>query len=467
MEDVFRNYTFVEDEDGGEKKIRVVALPVIAADLLKRTGGWPRVCSDRLFVPSLHDPMAPEWLKTTDELFSWIRHHMLLQWSRNRDMVTMGQLLVGLPRYVPHVTHVDPWPHEPPLEDVWCPWRSPTAYASNGSHARALLEGFLPETPADAALIAAMLLTVMWNAKSPGQTPFFVITCRGEEPQGSGKSTIPEVIGALVGEHVQVKLGRHNDPIHKQLLSDVNFTRRLALLDNCTGALHSPELAEEITAFRIHGRAAYGRQASRLNTLVWAATTNDLHLSSDLASRAVVVAITRPAKALDFKKDKLAYVEAHRDKIISDLLAVLRTPAPLLDDTEGFRFQDWATSVLARTSLLDRDPVDVMHEIRIRRLDADLEGAGLATFMGELRRIVDAEHTEYLTLPKLHDAWNSSHGSRLGKVQVAREVRNLIRAGALFGIHEVTMNGYPRWRVDVPGRKYRKRRVIRHIPTEE
>jgi hypothetical protein len=158
------------------------------------------------------------------------------------------------------------------------------------------------------------------------------------------------------------------EDIKKRFLSKGGRTLRTGFLDNIkTHRFSWGEFESLVTADTISGWLLYAGEGRRPNTITWFITLNGASLSTDLAQRCVIIKIGEPKYSGEWESDIDAYIDAHREAIISDCIgALMAEPATLA------KFSRWATWERAVLSRLP-EPSEVQAVILERQATADVE----------------------------------------------------------------------------------------------
>lgn len=241
-------------------------------------------------------------------------------------------------------------PHMPPMPGHYYAWRPNTKYQPNGSRLAGLLKFFAnAKTPEHLALIAAACITPAWGGTANvryGCRPLIVLTAAD---QGSGKTTIAQIIADLWGGWLPVALSqRAEDEFIQRALSPGGLLTRVAIIDNVLGTLKSGAIEGWITEKYIRGKRLYQGDASRPNDLTWLVTLNNARLSRDMSERAFFIELTKPEKRANWSKDVATYCSQYGAEIVLDCLAILATPLPQPSLGLSDRWALWAEEVLAR-----------------------------------------------------------------------------------------------------------------------
>ena len=254
-------------------------------------------------------------------------------------------------------------PHYPPMPETYYACRD--YQPGDGSALRGLLDRLTPATDIDRDLIQAALMTP-FSGIAPGSRPVFLFTA--DQGRGRGKSTVAKKIIRIAGGAPDVGKDDKMEDIKKRFLSKGGRTLRTGFLDNIkTHRFSWGEFESLVTADTISGWLLYAGEGRRPNTLTWFITLNGASLSTDLAQRCVIIKIGEPKYSGEWESDIDAYIDAHREAIVSDCIgALMAEPAPLA------RFSRWATWEAAVLSRLP-EPSDAQQVILERQGAADVE----------------------------------------------------------------------------------------------
>jgi hypothetical protein len=310
--------------------------------------GFPRRCGERLFD---HDRETGEIVIIQDEtgFDSWAR----LKSKRNVDFARLdGRFATTKLLYRSMITdaqaydtisHVPGVPRQskvyyahPPLPDPSPDHRYLAEFAAH----------FQPATDADATLLRAFIAAPLWY-RDRIPRPLWIID--SEHGQGTGKSTLVEMIGSLYGPIFSVspkELAYDPGKVYKRLVTAEGRAHRMFLLDNVTGEFKSPELAYLITASSINALAPYGRNEERRpNDLTYAITSNSANVDSDLAKRSWLIHIARGGWNASWKSGLLTYMDKYKWHIMADLVDVMQSHVQL-EVEPGTRFPEFECEVL-------------------------------------------------------------------------------------------------------------------------
>lgn len=404
-----RNSYIVPAENGGTGTRVRMPLNEIVDSLRRVSDGWPKRVGPNLFAkptPS-RDPTAipsPLWLESVSDLFAWINHSAeqtggYVDWGKATDNVTKQEFMAHLSHNVEEkkdVTGIPHYPSVPEFEYLHPPLPSVARNANGESAFDRLLDMFEPATNADADLLRAFFLTLVWGGP-PGKRPMFVFEASSDERkpgQGAGKTTIVETAGQLIGGSYPVEMRGDvtSDELMPQLLSKVVRQMRLVFFDNVKGSRVSSQVIESlITASSISGKQFYVASGSRPNYVTWALTSNQPSLSKDLAKRSIPIRIN-PATFDPSWNDRIAeLVTVHRWEILAGMIEELKCD-PIVDLLPGEwgRWAKWEQGVLCKVCD-PRNHTAILQE-RVDSLDDDVHVAELVTntiaaFIAETRGI--------------------------------------------------------------------------------
>ncbi len=358
-QDPLKNYleSWETDEKTGKDKPVFTPRPAneILRDLDTRLLGAPYRIGSIMFDRD-RDTKDIKYIKDANALFAWISmktgHNT--DWKKIDGTITKGEFFEAVFSRCDIYESISNVLDFPPRKDVYY-LRSelPPPHPEHG-HLHALLDMFGPDTNEDRALLTVLFCAPMfyrWGVSRPA----WCIDSR--DGQGSGKTTIPEVLAALyggqtaAGEVVMVpyrSLGRGMDEIIKRLVSATGRQKRILLLDNIQGAFDSPELAEMITSRSISGKAPYGRgEESRPNNLTFIMTMNTATLGRDMAERSLFIHLKKLQYDAEWKSKVYGMLANNGPNIISDIQDILNS-GPSFSLPAMTRFPEFEKEVIQK-----------------------------------------------------------------------------------------------------------------------
>lgn len=358
------NWKLVKDFGKNGKPIEVPAprlLVDIAADVLDRFGGYPRMLGMELFY----------FDEQTNEVMSIPRPAVLSAWIQTKGKcgvsfrrgvgyVTMEELHAHLCAYAHRYELASKSPYWPRRDDVFelcgrLPDPNPDASAF-----WELLDFMCPATEYDRHLMAAAFMAPMYYSEYASRPAWCIDTV---DAQGSGKSTVAKIIARLYGcNAIDVDfatLRRDEAAFKKRIISAEGRQSRIALIDNVTGdTVASASLAKFVTCDGFSERCAYGRgEDYRKNDLNWLVTVNGATFDADMASRCYTLKVRKPDCPLPFwEEDVFRFIHDNRPQILADMIFMLERSAA------GPREEAW-----------------VRHESRFARFDSIVLAAACGT----------------------------------------------------------------------------------------
>ncbi len=333
---ILRNFE-IDPVDGKSKRAR--GLPDIAAEVREKTGDWPRLCNSSLFAPGadrLH------YLTKEATFSAWLQSQFDLQWSTTVNGLkapSLSELREALGSTAERYEGASDLPHEPPIPGFY--YSAPVPLPGTGEALGAFMRLFNPDSGLDRDLLLTALLTPLWGG-APGTRPAFVLTsCHGK---GVGKTATAWALSEPWGGYISMRQRESSRDLTDRLLTDGADRYRIIYIDNAKGRLDSGNIEGLITAPAINGRKMYLGDARRPNYLTWLLSANDTSLSSDLASRAVVIEIGPRQHERDFFAEVRAFLDANAAALLADCIAALR--GPRYDCGPPGRFGSWQREVL-------------------------------------------------------------------------------------------------------------------------
>ena len=430
---------FVENDKG---KIKPVSVPipwnqVMDRIIAKTQGNLARV--DNLMFAKPPEPGGEiHYLENHAAFFGilGVSNRTTIDWTNVQKSMKREEAFSTIKLRLNKYRGIETAPHHPVMPNLY--YNHPILPEPDNQAVSDLLDCFCPETSEDRAFILSMFLTALWGG-GEGQRPAFVVASK--DGRGSGKSTVGEMIAAVLGQpFISGGTKQSIEDLKTRILSPEGLTSRVVIFDNETGRVSCGELAGLITSPLISGRRLYEGEGRRPNNLLWIITLNTPSLDSDLASRSIPVSVKKPTYSPDWKTETLALVESHRWGIISALIAMLKTDTPRLDTVT--RWGAWENEVLSKIGsfcpdipklqsiILDRQRAfdDEADEIQLIR-DGFIEAIKLAD--------VDAEMFPcFFKNSHASDIYNSVTGARVRKNTALRDIKNLIRMGAISELKE-------------------------------
>jgi hypothetical protein len=360
----------------------------IDAQLAAIAPDWPKRVGEHLFVRDRQG--GPEYLDTVTALFSWLDERAATDWAEGPTMISQGRYLSHLIRVAERFDGIEIMPHEPPIPNLYYMTPDlPSPSESTGSLDR-FVEFFCPETELDRQLIKALIMTPSWGGPNGGRPAFLITSPEGAKQKGTGrgKSTLVQRVAELHGGAVTVDHGTSIEALKTRLLSPAAATRRILMLDNIkTHKLSWGDLEGLITDDMISGRENYVGEGRRPNTFTTVLTLNGARLSTDFSRRVVTILMGKPIARSSWEAEVAQFLTERRWHILSDIRAILASPAPAL--SSRLDFAPWESAVLAHL----HKPEECQQLILDRRskIDADLDerASFIATFV---QRLTDRGH---------------------------------------------------------------------------
>jgi hypothetical protein len=348
----FSNFRW-KRKDGGEDAVKEpLRVEDLARSLEAICPGWPKRVDDRLFWETpRHEPL---YLDSSARLFAWIDARAQVDWTKGvGKFIPQERFYEHLRMTAEPFGSIEVLPHHPPMPGAYymLPQLPPA-----GRRLRRFLGFFCPETPEDAELILAMILTPLWGGPA-GRRPAFLVTGPDDDPKqgrGTGKTTLVDVLAdEVLNGFVDVSPTDQIADVKTRLLSDAGRQIRIARLDNVKTLKFSwADLEGLITSPEISGKQLYQGEGRRPNTLAWLITLNGASLSADMAQRVVVIKLRRPDYRAEWEEEVRAFAREHRWGIIADAVELLRTPTPPAPTRT--RWGAWEREVLSKTAMPDR-----------------------------------------------------------------------------------------------------------------
>lgn len=340
-----RNYFELEVKD---KIISMPRIPnEIVADVLKQIPDLFMVDGQ---INCLDENDKPKALLTLSALESYLgKRNILFDFKSKAGIFSPDAIFISISDALPKYERVSQYPLYPAVGGVLVP--RPVSACATGA-LRQLVELFCPATEQDRILIMAMFATPAWSVGN-GLRPLFVIAGNEELERGQaiGKSTLAEMIGELY----QVQPIRLTTKLNAEKMEERITKFRaspIVLFDNVKSSNWSSEEVESwITSPVFQGRQNFVGPLMFPNHFTYIATLNDPAVSADLASRAVVIRLNRPADNSMWRSEVTQFINDRRADLFADIGYYITREAERKPPVT--RFPQWELSILNKMSDFD------------------------------------------------------------------------------------------------------------------
>jgi hypothetical protein len=286
------------------------------------------------------------------------------------------------------------------------------------------------ETPHDAALIKAMFLTPAWGGYYGERAAFAILA----PDRGCGKSALAQAVGLLYGRMISVDLTRDaEEHLATRLLSAEGMVSRLVLLDNLKRSANSSVIEHLISDHWISGQRLYHGEGRRPNTLTWILTGNGLRLSKDMARRCFLVRVKQPAYSANWQGEMSAYINAHREEILADIVATLAAPL-WLEEVQGESKSAWTNQVLGRVCASQQELAECLAMTRQRRMEQDDDTEEASLISDALREAAREIPGGELAATRCAEVVSRALGRELSVQRAGHLLASHIEAGRLAGV---------------------------------
>lgn len=216
-----------------------------------------------------------------------------------------------------------------------------------------LLGDFPFANVASKANAIAFLITCAAFDSFEGLAPIFVVDAN---QMGTGKTFLVEVVHTVAsGRTATATPPDRDEEFRKRITSDLIAGRTLLAIENLSGALKSPVLAQLATSPSWSDRVlGVSRTVDLDNRLVISATGNNVELAGDLARRCVFITLEareHQAWQHQYRNPKLlGWVHNHRSELLGAILTLVRAwhaegrPQPSDSPMLG-SYQSWASTM--------------------------------------------------------------------------------------------------------------------------
>lgn len=258
-------------------------------------------------------------------------------------------------------------------------YRTPAPPPGDGAALDTLVGFFAPDGPTDAVLLRALFVTQVWGGPG-GARPVLLIRGPASDPggggRGVGKSSVGDLAARLVGGSVELGTGDKIEKLKERLLSPASVGLRVVRWDNIkTDRVSNSDFEGLVTASMISGKRMYVGEGRRPNLFTYILTMNGGELSKDIAQRAMVLRLRRHVDQPGWQANVEAFIDANRNAIFADAVAVFDRAAVPTAGTAHTRWARWEAGVLAGC---------VGDSAELRRVGADLSAR---------QRVDDADDT--------------------------------------------------------------------------
>lgn len=466
----FSNYTETVERRNGKDHTYYLAKPIreVRANLLARTGNWPRQIGSTLFVFQADKGDGNQRYLTFTKppaLFAWIRENLTPQWksgnggaqdSNGTNYVTMEQLYQSLHAHATHYEGISRAPHWPERQDQFYDYGGDLPPPSDGHRAFwQMIDFFCLADETYRLLAAAFFAAPMYYQTSatgtagempqPLPRPLWIVDT--VDAQGSGKSTLVKMNALLYGSAVldvtMSQLSRNPDEVLKRILSVEGRQKRLFLIDNVTGTIKDGTLAAWVTSATLSGRASYGHgDETRANDFTWAITVNGAEIDTDTATRAYTVKVRKrdeeyhSATGLKWEADVTRHITMNRRQLFADIIDMLDHAKRRESDS---RFPDFDATVLSAVCSTDEEFAACRARIEADATGANVDAELAAEFTEAVKNYLEALRTEYAVTeydPNLPTLLTNAVVKKIldgttGKLheQSIKQVRTLLKCG--------------------------------------
>lgn len=425
-----RNFKLVPSKSNNPEKVwdkEPLAVPEIAANLLKITDGWPKACDGVLFVKGEDGEIRR--LIESNGLFGWIGKKSPAEFSGGEGLVNKKEFFCELPHHVESFIDTEEWPHFPPRPNYYY---SRTYSPGEGTFLNQFLDFFSPATVFDRQLIIAFIATTFWGG-SPGRRVAFGID--SVSGTGAGKSELAKRVSGLTGGCYEFDAADiKEETIRKALMNGQRH--RVALLDNIKeSCLSSATVESLITSSAVGGHRLNVGYGSRPNTITWVMTMNGMSLSRDLAQRTVVIKLSEPKRSGTWDDDVDRFIAEHRDDVIADVAGFFARQGVTLE--RFTRWASWEREILAK---LDNPPaLQKIIDSRAGEADEDKKTASSFREYAE-ERLRDLgydtdDNVIHIPTQVATDWLMESSGKEFSKRSANAAIKNLIDGGSLRNIN--------------------------------
>ena len=201
---------------------------------------------------------------------------------------------------------------------------------------------------------------------SMGRSPMVVVTA---DNLSCGKTTLVDTIARIYGSPpVSMPLGEKEWFMARRLLSQTSAKSRIISIDNVKSPADNAYLEKLITDTHISGENNRRRNVESVNKYTFFMTCNLPSLSRDVAQRAMVIHLKKPAYSGGWKEALEEYIDGHRLEILGEIDALLGEPGNL-ELQYGGRFPQYYKKVLFKV-FDSQEALDELQKVQEERMDA-------------------------------------------------------------------------------------------------
>jgi hypothetical protein len=340
----------VSEEGKGKKVEKPSKVSEMMMDVKKRFLGFPRkIGGGRLFD---HDRETDQinYIDGKSELISWIaaKSKQSVFWSSIGGTLSKDEFYSAVCQHAIRYESISQVPDYPLRDDVYYMFKELPLPDQEHSYFNKLLSFFCLHDESSKMLLRAMFAAPI-VFRHGVHRPVWVID--STDGQGTGKSTIVELLALLYGcepiTTTKLEMENNYQEIIKRLLSTTGRNSRIFLLDNVTGDLKSPSLAELTTKWSINGRPPYGKgEETRPNNLTYCITSNSASLNNDMASRSFLIYVKRPTQSNGWKYAVMNFIKTYRFNIFADIIDTLENHVPFEGKAPVTRVPEFEVEVI-------------------------------------------------------------------------------------------------------------------------
>eukprot|EP00456_Euglypha_rotunda_P079858 TRINITY_DN76_c0_g2_i1.p2 TRINITY_DN76_c0_g2~~TRINITY_DN76_c0_g2_i1.p2 ORF type:complete len:473 (+),score=59.47 TRINITY_DN76_c0_g2_i1:4723-6141(+) len=391
------------------------SLPDIADEVIKVLNGWPKSVDRVLLVPYGSGP--PQEVTSASGLMAYLSGVVEIEWKKGATYPTKEELFKRVQLQAEEYGSVEFFPHHQSLPGIlYC--HPPLPPSQPGCFAR-LLNFFSPASNIDRILLQAFACTLVWGG-TPGSRPIFIFSHESrtgsnvagrETGRGISKSTTVALLSSLVGGIVDCGSDTDIGTLETRLLSAGARGKRVVRIDNVkTERLSSAGLERISTAPEISGRKLYAGEGSRPNHMTFTITMNGVSVSDDLASRSVLINLSRPTEFRStWQRQVQQFIERHRWEIIAEIISILNQPVQC--ELVGHRrHAEWEAEVLGRQP----DAQCAMNSIQERRDAINGETETVQAILDEInnRTIENSQYPNRISVVQMTHIMLNATGER-------------------------------------------------------
>jgi hypothetical protein len=323
---------FGESQEGKGKKVEKPAkVSEMIADIKRRFLGFPRKIGGRMFDHD-RDTDSIQYFDKSSELIPWIaaKSKQNVFWSTMAGALSKEEFFAAVRQHAIRYESVSKVPDYPLRNDVYYMFKELPLADEHHSHFNKLISFFSMHNEVSRILLRSLFAAPV-VFRHGQQRPIWIVDSM--DGRGVGKTTVIELLAYLYDceplTTTKTEIENNYQEIVKRILSTTGRNSRIFLMDNVTGDLKSPALAQLSTQWAISGKPPYGTgEETRPNNLTYCVTSNSASVNSDIADRAFFIYVKKTERKNGWKDSVMSFIRTYRFEIFADIIDLLENHTP-------------------------------------------------------------------------------------------------------------------------------------------